>query len=132
MDWTITTEIVGKGDRDASVKVTATKDGTTIERTFTGITSREGMKAAVKAWLENYENVQSVEAGTLDLTEPEPTPEPKKTATELAKEAWDADWQKLQAIQPYIDAGVFTGQETNIVNLRNKVRSGFKPAYLGL
>lgn len=132
MDWTITTEIIGRGDRDASVKVIAVKGETTLERTFSGITSREGLKGAVKNWLANYENLKTMEAGTLDLSDPTPEPEPEKTQAELDKEAWDADWAKLQAIQPYIDAGVFTGQETVIVNLRNKVKTNFKPAYLGL
>lgn len=87
------------------------------------------IKKSVKSYLDEL-NFTPQDVG--DLTNiPEPVVE-EKTVAKLAKEAWDADWGKLQAIQPYIEAGVFTGSETAIVNLRNKVKSGFKPEYLGL
>jgi hypothetical protein len=130
MNWTITTEIIGKGDRDASVKVTATKDGTTIDRTFTGVTSHEGLKSAVKSWLQNYENIQSVEAGTIDLTEPIPeVVEP--TQAELDKADWDKDRERLRVLMELVRDGVVPSNDTRVTALQTKVRSGFKPAYLG-
>lgn len=87
------------------------------------------IKKSVKSYLDEL-NFTPEDVGDLsDIQEPVAE---EKTAAELAKEAWDADWSKLQAVQPYIDAGVFTGSETAIVNLRNRVKSGFKPEYLGL
>lgn len=65
----------------------------------------------------------------IDVSE-EPAPAP--TAAELAKEAWFVDFMKMQDIQKLIDMGVFAGNETKIVNLRNSLKTNFKPEYLNL
>ena len=92
----------------------------------------EVMRKTIGSYLTELNATPEVlEDGLVDTTVEAEVPV-EKTADELAKEEWDADWAKLLAIQPYIDAGVFTGSETPIVNLRNKVKTGFKPEYLGL
>lgn len=101
----------------------------------------EKCKPQDKAGFEHWVKSRITSLNTLDELKTEDNvgkevlitePVVKKTEEELAKEVWDINWSKLQAIQPYIQAGVFTGSETAIVNLKNKVKSGFKPEYLGL
>jgi hypothetical protein len=60
-----------------------------------------------------------------------PTP-PEPTAEELASREWHKNFLILQDLKKLVDVGVFTGNETQIVNLRNKVRNDFLPVYLGL
>lgn len=116
--------------RDYTVPVTYEKDGKTEEGSFSGIVSRQGLLSAIKNKIDSDENKQSLaDASNFVLDAPEPVP---PTAAELEKAAWEADWQKLQGLQQYIDAGVFTGEEKPITDLRTKVKNGFKPAYLGL
>jgi len=54
------------------------------------------------------------------------------TAEELAQREWAKDYWKLQQVQKLIDLSVLTGNETAVVNLRNKVKNNFQVAYLDL
>lgn len=90
------------------------------------------MRKAIGSYLTELNATPEVLADGLVDTTVEADVPVVKTPEEIAKETWDADWAKLQAVQPYIQAGVFTGTETPIVNLKNKVKTGFKPEYLGL
>lgn len=84
------------------------------------------IKRAIAAFLDELNFVpETVD----DFTVVEPTPI-APTAAELAKLAWEADWAKLQKVQLLIAAGVLTGTETAVTNLRAKVTADFKPAYL--
>lgn len=99
----------------------------------TFVSSKEEAKQTIKNRLaqlnEQEELAAEVENDTLDLSDPTP---PEKTQAELNLEEWVKDWTNLQKVQPLIDAGVLDGTEQPVVNLRNKVKSGFKPAYLDL
>lgn len=59
----------------------------------------------------------------------EPTPV-VPTAEEAARQTWFEDYYKLQQVQKLIDLSVLTGSETPVVNLRNKVKNNFLPAYI--
>jgi len=131
---TLKEKTIERNARRIKVVVTVT-DGTSLfDETFYFAfnTEVEDMKKVVKRYLDELNGVEQTVTDLTDLTPAEEPAEPVKTADELAKEEWDADWVKLQAVQPYIDAGVFTGDETPIANLRNKIKTGFKPEYLGL
>ena len=118
--------------RRRMVNVEFTDGNTTFNREFQFRVDEtiETIKRTVKQYLDELNTTPADITGS--ITDVPVVEEPVKTAKELAKEAWDADWAKLQAIQPYIDAGVFTGTETAIVTLRNKVKTGFKAEDLGL
>lgn len=108
-------------------------DGTSDVEVSTFVSTKEEAKAAIKQNLarlnEQVELADEVENDTLDLSDPE---EPTKTQAELDQEEWVKAWGNLQKIQPLIDATVLAGDETAVINLRNKVRADFKPAYLDL
>lgn len=87
----------------------------------------EVMKRAVKKYLDEIN--ADVDPIT-DLTpSPEPTPE-TPTQAEIDRQNWEADFEKLEKVKRLIDCGVLTGNETQVVNLRNKVKDNFKPTYL--
>lgn len=132
MNWTITTEVIGKGDRDATVKVTATKGEHTLERTFTGIVSPEGLRAAVRNWLENWERLQTLDDGTIDVADPTPETPKRPTREELDREEWVKDWQQLQKVQRLSQHGVEILTSTQKTALVTKVRNGFKVEYQDL
>ena len=54
------------------------------------------------------------------------------TQAEIAKQAWFEDYSKLIDVQKLIDLGVLSGSEKKIVELREKVKADFRPAYLNL
>lgn len=87
----------------------------------------EVMKRTVKQYLDELNTpIDSI----TDLTPaPEPTPE-TPTQAELDRQAWEADFAKLEKVKRLIDCGVLTGNETQVVTLRNKVKADFKPVYL--
>lgn len=133
-DWTVTvTQRIEDNKNKGAwiIDVSAVNGDTTEIRNFHGIVSQAMLESAIKGWIDNIESAKSV-TESIDLTEKTPEPTPEKTQAEIEKEAWEKDWAKLNTIQPYITAGVFTGNETPIVNLRNKVRDTFKLEYLGL
>lgn len=88
----------------------------------------EVMKRAVKQYLDELNFVPPTLDGDItDVPEEVPTP---PTQDELDKQAWEADFAKLEKVKRLIDCGVLTGQETAVVSLRNKVKADFKLVYL--
>ena len=55
---------------------------------------------------------------------------PEPTADEIAKMEWFRDFGRLERVQRLIDLGVLMGTETPVTNLRTRVRTNFKAAYL--
>jgi uncharacterized protein YneR len=98
----------------------------TKDFSFAVETEVEVMKRTVKQYLDELNFV--IEEIT-DLDYVEPTPE-TPTQDELDKQAWEADFARLEKVKRLIDCGVLTGTETQIVTLRNKVKADFKPTYL--
>ena len=84
------------------------------------------MKRTVKDYLRE---LNFVPPDITDFEYTEPTPVTPTTA-ELARQAWETDREKLRKLMELVRDGVFTGTETQIVNLKAKVKADFKPAYL--
>lgn len=127
-----TIEVLGKTENGRAylVDIKATKGATVLDRQFDGIVSHEGIKSAVKSWIDNEELKVSLPAsGVLDFTEPEQE-EAVPTAAELAKTAYDTDRERLRVLMELVRDGVFTGTETPITALQAKVKEDFKVEYL--
>lgn len=93
---------------------------------------KNGFLFWVKSRLATFNSSESINTeysvnSIIDVTEPAPE---APTATELAQQAWFSDYMKLQGVQKLIDLGVLTGNETPVINLRNKVKTRFLPAYI--
>jgi hypothetical protein len=52
------------------------------------------------------------------------------TVDEIAKTEWFRDYGKLTSVQKLIDLQVLTGSEPQVVALRDKVKTNFKPVYI--
>lgn len=103
-------------------------EGSTLERDmqFSIDATDVQVKQAFKSFLNELNHVPTP---ITDLEYTELTPE-TPTQAELNKQAWEADFAKLEKVKRLIDCGVLTGNETQITTLRNKVKADFKPAYL--
>jgi hypothetical protein len=110
------------------IDVSATKGEETMTRNFHGIISQAMLTSAVKGWIDTVESAKEVTTDVV-LTEPvvEPTP---PTQAELDRQEWEKDKNTLRQLQDLVDMGVFTGTETQIVNLRTKVKNNFKTEYV--
>ena len=114
------------------VTVTLTDGITAFDETFyfSMNTTVEQMKKTVQSYLDELNGADDKVAGLTDLTlTPEAEPE-APTQVELAKQAWQADRAKLATVMELVRDGVFDGTEAQVTALQNKVRTGFKPAYL--
>ncbi len=90
------------------------------------------IKKTVKDYLDelNY-TPDTLADGAIDFSDiPVDAAPEAPTAPELAKTAWDADLAKLKVAQELVDLGVLTGNEAPFVALKDKVKAGFKPAYM--
>ena len=73
--------------------------------------------------------IENISEGAVDIsTVPDTTP----TKAELDAQEWVRNFNRLEKVQQLIDLGVLTGNETAVTNLRTKVSSDFKPAYINL
>lgn len=102
-------------------------------------TITEGVKpqdeAGFKYWLQSrltsLNSLAALETVTINTSVDLTDPVVVKTQAELDKEEWFSDFYKWVKIKTtLVDTGVLTGSETQIVALLNKVKTGFKPAYL--
>ena len=71
----------------------------------------------------------AVPTGVIDLST---VPEDDQTAAEKAASDWLRNFERLQKVQLLIDLQVLTGNETAVQNLRTKVSTDFRPAYINL
>ena len=114
------------------VAVTLSDGTSTFDETFSfSLNSTvEQMKKTVQSYLDELNGADDKVAGLTDLTlTPEAEPE-APTQVELDKQAWQADRAKLATVMELVRDGVFDGTEAQVTALQNKVRTGFKPAYL--
>ena len=89
------------------------------------------MRKTVKQYLDEINLVPATIATGVDtFSDIQPDPVSTPTAQELARQAWEADWNTLQKVDQLIAAGILTGSEKAVTNLRDKVKTDFKPAYL--
>lgn len=93
--WQITTRIKGKGERDATYDVVATKGTHRLEFTLSGIVSDDGLKQAVRGRIETYESIQRLGEGALDISTPVTETTPPDEA-QIAKELWQKKRQALK------------------------------------
>lgn len=94
--------------------------------------SFETIQRQIKRFIEMYNNAEAkadaIPVSTLDLSGVVVNPEP--TAAEQEKANWFRDFGRLERVQQLITLGVLTGTETAVTNLRNRVKTNFKPAYI--
>lgn len=89
------------------------------------------IKKVIKGYLDEINTVVPVLTdGAIDLTDVVKPQPPTPTPAELALADWESNLEKLKRVQELITLGVLTGNETAVVNLRNKVKADFKPAYI--
>ena len=87
----------------------------------------------IKGDLETIETEASkFSTGEMDISEPDVVEPIAPTQAQLDEAEWNQDWSKLQALKPYVDAGVIAPNATKLVALQNKVKTNFKPAYINL
>ena len=94
-----------------------------------------GFKYWVKSRLDTFNSApildaKYVEGSTVDVSEAVVTP-PAPTQAEIDRNTWlknYAKWVKVKTT--LIDTGILTGNETQLVTLKGKVQTDFKPAYL--
>lgn len=117
--------------RRINVVVTVTDGTETFDQSFSFSldTTVEQMKKVVKNYLDELNGAGNVVSGLTDLDYTDPTPT-EPTAAEIAKNEWYTDWAKLKMVDELIAAGVLTGNETAVTNLRNKVKNNFNASYL--
>lgn len=94
-----------------------------------------GLKYWVKSRLATFNAGEVIETSytdgaTVDVSEPV-VPPYVPTQAELDEQEWLADYTKWVKIKTtLIDTGILTGQETQLVNLKTKVQTNFKPVFL--
>lgn len=98
-----------------------------------GVTPQDevGFKYWLTDRLESLNSLTELEKITVNSSVDLSEPVVIKTQAEIDKATWFADYNKwLNVKRNLIDTGVLTGSETPVVALLNKVKTGFKPAYL--
>lgn len=97
--------------------------------------NEDGLRFWIKSRLETFNAAAVIDStytdgATVDVSDPV-VPPVVPTQAELDEQAWVADYTKWVKIKTtMIDTGILTGSETPLVNLLNKVKTNFKPAYL--
>lgn len=95
----------------------------------------EGFKFWVKSRLTVFNSSKTIADTTaidsaIDVADPVVIP-PTPTQAEIDRAAWLGNYQKWTKVKAtLIDTGILTGNETQLINLKNKVQTDFKPAYL--
>lgn len=106
-------------------------DGTKDVAVSTFVSTIKEYVSAINQNLARLNEQEELETNIEAVDFISPTPA-APTQAELDQATWIKDWGTLQKIQPLIDAGVLTGTDAVITNLRNRVRTNFKPAFLEL
>ncbi len=88
------------------------------------------LKAQIKSRLDtlNAQDAFTVPTGVIDVT-PIVTP---PTQAQIDRDQFISDYQLWTQVKHGIDMGVLTGNEAQVVALKAKVQSEFKPIYLNL
>ena len=69
--------------------------------------------------------------GNFDISPDAPKPDPTPPIL-TAKEIFMADYSKLNQVRALIDHGILTGNEQEVIDLKNRIQSGFKFEYFNL
>lgn len=91
------------------------------------------VKRTVQSEINSLNNndtiLSSLNEGAISAPDPDPTP----TQAELDQQTWLQDYNRWVNVKTkLIDTGILTGNETQVVALKTKVQTNFKPAYLSL
>lgn len=131
-----TATIKNKEIVNGAIKVTVDfSDGTTTVTETCIPQDKNGFTHWVKSRLATFNGAQEIDAdyaldAAVDVSDPVVEP-PAPTQAEIDRDAWLADYRRWVRVKTtLIDTGIFTGNETPAVNLKNKVTTGFKPDYL--
>ena len=131
-----TATVIGKSLDGAAMKFTVefTNGVTTVSESVIP-QDEAGFKYWVKARLATFNSgavlaTTYVEGTTVDVTDVIVTP-PTPTQAEVDQLQWMADYGKWIKIKTtLIDTGILTGNEVQVLALKSKVQTNFKPAYL--
>lgn len=86
------------------------------------------VRARVQALTDSYAFAETLSIGqSVDITEPTPY---IPTQADLDRDQFLKDYMRWQQVKKAIDIGILTGNETKVVDLKNKVVNAFKLAYL--
>jgi len=123
-------DVVDKVKRRRIVDVTFSDGSSTFAKSFEFSVNEElaTIKRVVKSYLDELNFVPET---VTDFAVAEEVAPAGPTAAELARTEWEQDKAKLMQLDELIRIGVFNGTETQITNLRTKVRTNFKAEYLG-
>lgn len=131
-----TAKIINKEQVNGALKVTVEfSDGVTSVHESCIPQDFDGLKFWVKSRLATFNGAKEIDStfavdDTIDVTDPVVTP-PTPTQAEIDRTEWLKDYAKWVRVKTtLIDTGIFTGSETPAVNLKNKVKNGFKADYL--
>lgn len=92
-----------------------------------------GLRHWVKARLTSLNSIAELDTkyavdAVIDLVEPVV----EKTQAQIDQDAWLVNYSRLTEVQKLIDLGIIPTDNLKVVALRNKLKTDFKPAYLGL
>ena len=128
---TIIEKVIQRDKKQVIVKVEFTNDqGSFIEDfAFPFTVTEEDVKKRIKYFITKFEDIQTnintvVPDGEVDLTTVvDVTPD-------TAKDEWFRDFYRMQNVQKLVDLGIFPNDQAQIVALRDKLKTGFKVAYI--
>lgn len=92
------------------------------------VTKLAELEGRVRGRLSELNGATGIDTLALGAFTPPTIAEP--TQAELDKTNWFRDFGRLEKVQELIDLQVLTGNETQVVNLRNRVATNFKAAYI--
>jgi len=133
-----TATVIGKSLDGAAMKFTVefTNGVTTVSESIIP-DSENNFKSWVKARLDIFNKASSLgdiyTNGTIVDVSPVVVVQPTPTQAEIDKDLWFLDYIKwLKIKNTLIDTGILTGNEVQVLALKSKVQTNFKPAYLAL
>lgn len=130
MTWTASLKQIEKQNGQLHLVVAFNNGTDTVNQDFYigSITSLKQLCNSTINQLDTlYTFANNTTPGPIDLT-PDPVTPP--TQAQLDEIQFFQDYARWQKVNGAINMGILTGQETAVVNLKNKVISEFKPAYL--
>lgn len=129
--WNHTIKQVTKSGGRVSVAVEFTNGVETFEDTFNlnSAADMSWLKSAVRGKIAQFEALYAL-ADSLTVGSSVDTTVTAPTQAEIDRDKFLSDYYRWTQVKKAIDAGILTGSETPVVNLKNSVTSQFKPAYL--
>jgi len=94
--------------------------------------SLDDIKKRIKQFVDTLEqaetNVSTMPKGIIDLS----SVELDRTPEQLEEAQWRFLHSGLKFVMELVDLGVLTGNESKVIALQDKVRTTFKPEFIGL